>query len=129
MTKLYWCRLSTDFWVSPKVLRLLRVCDQDEMRWRRALAVFQTLIGLNTEADSDGSLRDHYVEPRFLSMRSSVSEEQLLSALRDLESGDLISLSHEPPAIALIGWGDEWRSAKTSTARTRAWRQRRASDD
>ena len=133
----YWCRLSTDFWCSPKVLRLLKVCARDaarvdtisrEVRWRRALAVYQTLLGVHSEIDGDGTIQDQHLDDAFLVRRSGLEQTvEVDVALNDLEVGGFVSRKGQ--TLRLIGWNDEWRNARSSTARSQAHRARKRQDE
>lgn len=120
----WWFKCSTAFWSSPSVNHLRKHCGRSELRWRRACAVYQTILGLNVEGDCDGTLPAKWCDSELIATRSMLTDKDVRQAFDDLSAAGLIDAKRGKRTLRINGWDHEWKPAKEGFERTRAWRDR-----
>jgi thioesterase domain-containing protein len=117
-----WFKCSTRLYQNPKVM----LAGED------GVLLYLQLLGLNAQEDLDGLLTGPRARPEFLSRLMSLlsrewDEARVTAALEALEVAGMIGLGEEGE-IAILGWDDSWRPAKSSKERQREFRARKKGD-
>jgi hypothetical protein len=117
-----WFKCSTRLYQNPKVM----LAGED------GVLLYLQLLGLNAQEELDGVLCGPRARPEFLARLMGLlsrewSEARVIAALEALEVAGMIGLGEEGE-IAILGWDDSWRPAKSSKERQREFRARKKGD-
>lgn len=115
----HWFKLSIRFWDDSKVLDLR--ASLSPLRFYRAAALFQVLLGMHAENEGDGALS---VRRHVLAHRLGEPLEAIDDALADLDGGKFIERKGGRGPIALVGWQNYWGKLSPSAFRMRRKRAR-----
>ena len=121
----HWFKMSTRFWDDNKVLHLREITTP--LRFYRAAALFQVLLGTHAEAEGQGELTGRRCSVSVLAHRVAEDEPDVDRALRDLEDAGFIERGKKK--IVLVGWSTYWGKVSGAALRMRRYRARQRTAD
>lgn len=122
----HWCKLSTRFWDDARVVAL-REHVRGDLRFFRAGALFQVVLGLHREAEGDGTLNGHRATTAQLSHRLMQPEDKVEESLGDLAAAGLIERRGNG-ALRIVGWTSHWANVSGAALRMRKMRARKRAE-